>query len=159
MVDTEPDKEILPKGEILRLNDWSRTAAFALATLVGVLGMMLIATKGSPSQNFDGSLRPAVGLVWLGFALMIAGEARSGLIVEEQGVLVQGWLRRRRICWTEIEGFVVKQPFFRQALRIRLVKGGTVTVPGFSPRSANERNLVEERVHELNCRASNARAT
>jgi hypothetical protein len=156
MVSPDSDKGVLPEGELLRLNDWSRTAAWALAIFVGLLGIMLIATKGSPSQHFNGSLRPVVGLVWLGFGLMIAGEARSGLIVDEQGILVQGWLRRRRWDWSEIGEFQLKRPFLRQSLRISLADGGVVAVPGFAPKSAIERTLAEERVAELNRRTSTA---
>lgn len=155
----ESDKELLPEGELLRLNDWSQTAAWALAIVVGLLGVMLITTKGSPSQHFDGSLRPVVGLIWLGFGLMIAGEARSGLIVSEQGVLVQGWLRRRRWSWPEIGEFKLKRPFLRQSLRISLADGGTVTTPGFGSRSATERALAEKRVEELNRRAAGSHST
>lgn len=154
MVSPDSDKQILPEGELLRLNDWSQTAAWALAIVVGLLGIMLITTKGSPSQHFDGSLRPVVGLVWLGFGLMIAGEARSGLIVSEQGVLVQGWLRRRRWNWSEVREFELKRPFLRQSLRVKFADGSTVTTPGFGSRSAAERTLAEERVAELNRRAA-----
>lgn len=159
MAPVDSGQEILPEGELLRLNDWSQPAAWALAVVVGLLGVMLITTKGSPSQHFDGSLRPVVGLVWLGFGLMIAGEARSGLIVDEQGLSVQGWIRRRRWNWSEVDGFKLKRPFLRQSLRIKLSDGRTVSTAGFGARSTSERTLVEERVAELNHRAANVNST
>lgn len=148
----EPQKKIIPEGELLRLNEWAQAAGWALAVAVGALGLMLITTKGSPSQHLNGSLRPIVGLVWVAFGLMIAGEARSGVIVDESGIRVQGWLRCRRWNWAEIQEFKLKRPFFRQSLRVILVDGRTVSAPGFAPRTSAEQTLVNERIAELNRR-------
>jgi len=106
-VDREKDRG-LPEGNLLRLNESSHIASWALAIGVSLLGLMFLVTNGSPSQNSDGSLLPVLGLVWLGFGLMIAAEARSGLIVRKDGIVVQGWLRRRDWAWSEIEEFTRK---------------------------------------------------
>src|SRR4051794_32393252 len=98
--DREKDRG-LPEGELLRLNESSHIAGWALAIGMSLLGLIFLVTSGSPSQHSDGSLRPVLGLVWLGFGLMIAAEARSGVIVRKDGIVVRGWLRRRQWAWSE----------------------------------------------------------
>jgi hypothetical protein len=151
------NKDVLPEGELLRLNEWSELGAWLLACFAFLLGVFLIVVPASRPHHFDGPLRLVLGLVWLGFGLLIAGGARSGLVVDEHGVVVQGLVRRTRWEWSEIAGFVLKPPLFKPALRIQLTDGKEVSTLGFSARSAEERNLAKGRVAELNRRAIAAR--
>jgi hypothetical protein len=149
---TEVEKEVLPEGETLRLNEWAEPAAWLLAGFAAFLGAFLLIVPASKPPRFDGPLRPVVGLIWLAIGLMIAGGARSGLIVAKRGITVQGFVRRSSLTWSQIAEFEIKQPFFRAALRIRLTDGSTMSAFGFSARSAHERRLAEARVTELNRR-------
>jgi hypothetical protein len=154
-----PGKETLPEGETLRLNEWGESLGWLLAGFAFLLGVFLLLVGPSPHGNLGGPLRPVLGLVWMAFGAMIAGGVRSGLIVEESGIIVQGPLRRKHWAWYEVEAFEIKQAFYRQALRIMLVDGKQVSTPGFSGKSEKERRLVDERVAELNRRAAYARST
>lgn len=148
------DNEILPEGELLRLNDWSGLAAWILACLAFLLGVFLLVSPPSQLHHFDGSLRPVLGLIWLSVGLMIAGGARSGLIVDQQGITVQGLIRRTHFNWSEVALFELKTPFYKAALRIHLINGRELNTLGFGAKSPGERRLAEARVAELNRRAS-----
>lgn len=137
-------------GALLRLNDWAEPAAWAFAVITAGLGLLLILDR--PDGAFHGG-RIAAGMFWLGMGMVFAGGARSGLIVDEHGITVQGWVRRRRWRWSEVTRFELKVPLLRQALRIYLASGKQVSTLGFGARSASERGLAEARVAELNRRA------
>lgn len=150
-------KELLPEGKLLRLNDWAEPGGWVVAGVVVLFGVVLLLPPASPSSHLDGSLRPVAGLVWVGLGLMMAGGARSGLIVDHDGIAVQGLWRRNQWRWEEVDAFELKKPFYRPALRIHLADGSRASASGFSPKSVSERSLAEARVTELNRRATEAR--
>jgi hypothetical protein len=80
------------------------------------------------------------------------------MLVDSDGIVVQGVLRRSRWKWSEVVGFHLKKPFYKPALRIQLTDGRKASTIGFSAKSPDERSLAEARVAELNRRASASRA-
>jgi len=147
-----------PEGERLRLNDWGEPAAWVLAAIAALAGLFLLIVTPDKPSDIDGIRRVILALIWFGFGLIIAGGARSGLIVDDSGITVQGWIRRRRWNWSEVSGFELRRTFIRQALRITLVSGEQIGVTGFGAKSSSERDLAEARVAELNrrCQAAGA---
>jgi hypothetical protein len=100
-----------------------------------------------------------VGIAWLAIGLFLAGMARSGLLVNSDGIVVQGLIKRSRWKWSEVVEFHLKTPFYKPALRIQLADGGIVSTIGFSAKSTSERSLAEARVAELNRRVADAHST
>jgi len=102
----------------------------------------------------DRSLGESIaGLVLIGVGTMIAGVARSGLIVERQGITVRELIRSRHWTWAEVDHFEVKTPLLKGALRIHLVDGRVISTTGLDGRSSRERRLSEAWISELNRRA------
>jgi hypothetical protein len=155
VTELDPEKELLPEGALLRLNDWSETGAWALAVLAAVAGALVLWPLRH--GHIDSVFRPLLGLTWLAFAALIAGGARSGVIVDSGGITVRGLVRRQRWEWSEISDFELKRPIYRAALRIRFTNGSEASAPGFNARSSEERKLAEARVAELNRRAAAGR--
>jgi hypothetical protein len=89
----------------------------------------------------------------IGVGLMIAGVARSGLIVDLEGITVRELLRSRQWNWAEVDHFEVKTPLLRGALRTHLVDGRVISTTGLDGRSSRERRLSEAWISELNRRA------
>lgn len=80
MAGKESGESIIPESEVLRLSEWQEPAARALACLAALAeGMLLF--RSPARSSLSGSLRPVVGIAWLGFALLIASVARAGVIV------------------------------------------------------------------------------
>lgn len=142
----------LPEDKLLRLNSWAVPGAWALALVVAFLGVFILVT---PSISVHSpSARIIAGLVWLAVGLMIAGSARSGLVVHEKGITIQGSIKSRHWPWSEVTHFELRQPIFRGALRVHLVDGTVVSAVGFDGKSAREREVARDWVTELNKRAS-----
>jgi Bacterial PH domain len=153
MSDSDPNKEILPEGELLRLNEWGEALGWLLAGFAFLLGLFLLVVSPLKHGQLDGPLRPVLGLVWMAFGAMIGWNMRRGLIVDQAGIIVQRSFRRRRWTWPEIERFELKQPFVRPVLRIRFTDGTQTSTFGFNSKSRQERLLADARVAELNRRA------
>jgi hypothetical protein len=150
----EDENDVLPEGQLLRLNDWQETGAWGLAVLAGAAGLFLLLVPSLRHHHYHGPLRELVGVAWLGIGLFLAGMARSGMLVDSEGIILQGVIKRSRWKWSEVIGFHLKTPFYKPALRIQLADGSEASSIGFSAKSAEERNLAEARVAELNRRAS-----
>jgi hypothetical protein len=138
----------LPEGKLLRLNDWEETGAWVLAGVILLIGgLVALPVDG---RAFGESL---AGLILVGVGVMIAGVARSGAIVGQDGIIVRQLLRSRHWTWFEIDHFEVKVPLLRGALRIYLTDGKMISTPGLDGRSARERRLSRAWIAELNRRA------
>jgi hypothetical protein len=155
-VDPATQKNLLPEGEVLRLNDWAVPGSWVLGGFALIAGLFLIGFPAPKSSNLAGPLRPVLGLVWLGMGLLIVGGGRSGLIVESDGIAVQGLVKRTRWTWSQVAGFELRQPFFKAALRVHLADGSEVNTLGFGAKSVREQELANAWVEELNRRASQA---
>jgi len=138
----------LPEGKLLRLNDWEETGAWGLAGVMLLIGGLIALPVDG--RGF-GNLIP--GLILMGLGVMVAGVARSGVIVGQDGITVRQLLRSRHWTWSEIDHFEVKVPLLRGALRIYLTDGRTISTPGLDGRSARERHLSKAWIAELNRRA------
>jgi hypothetical protein len=138
----------LPEGELLRLNDWEEPGAWVLAGAILVIGFLV-----ALPVDGRGPGESVAGLAWIGVGLMVAGVARSGLIVDRHGITVRELLRSRHWTWDEVDHFEVKTPLLKGALRIHLVTGKVISTPGLDGRSRRERCLSEAWIAELNCRA------
>jgi hypothetical protein len=64
-------------------------------------------------------------------AAWIATSLRRGLVVEQDGVVIQGRLRNRRVPWSSIAGFEVVDD--RAVVRLR--EGSTIRIAGLRDRS------------------------
>lgn len=142
----------LPEGELLRLNDWEEPGAWALAGVLFLLGGLIALPVGGTSLG-----ESIAGLALIGVGVMIAGVARSGLIVDQQGITVRELLRSRRWGWSAVDHLEVKIPLLRGALRIYLVDGRVISTPGLDGRSTRERRLSKAWIDEMNRRAVAAR--
>jgi hypothetical protein len=144
----------LPEGKLLRLNDWEEPGAWLLAGLVALCGIVIaLPVEGRGVDEL------IAGLPMVGAGIVIASVARSGLIIDQQGITVRALLRSRRWAWSEVDHFEVRAPLLRGALRIHLMNGRVVSTPGLDGRSARERRLSEAWLAELNRRASEGRAS
>lgn len=143
----------LPEGELLRLNDWEEPGAWVLAGVLFVLGGLIALPVGN--TNLGESI---AGLALIVVGVMIAGVARSGLMVDRQGITVRELLRSRQWEWSEVDRVEVRIPFLRGALRIHLVDGRVISAPGLDGRSTSERSLSKAWIDEINRRASAARS-
>jgi hypothetical protein len=157
MAYSESNKEILPEGELLRLNEWGEALGWLLAGFVFLLGLVLLIFQPAAHGHLEGPQRQLLGLVWIAFGAMIATNMRRGLIVDQSGIIIQRTFRRSHRTWADIERFELKQPFFRPALRIRFNDGTEASTFGFNSRSRGEQTLADERIAELNRRASASR--
>jgi hypothetical protein len=137
-----------PEGQLLRLNDWEEPGAWALAGVIVLLGILVALPVDG--RDFGQSL---AGLALIGVGVMIAGVARSGLIIDQRGITVRELLRARHWPWSEIDRFEVRFPLLRGALRIHLTNGKVISTAGLDGRSARERRLSEAWLAELNRRA------
>lgn len=137
----------LPEGELLRLNDWEEPGAWALAGVLALFGILI-----AVPVDDRGLGHALAGLALIGAGVMVAGVARSGLIVDQEGVTIRDLLRSRRWTWDEVDRFEVKLPLFRGALRVHLVNGMVISTPGLDGRSAPERRLSSTWLAELNRR-------
>lgn len=152
--DHRNDREPLPEGEVLRLNDWAESAGWVLALFAGLAGGLLLFTDPAPDSNLSGPLRPLLGAVWFGLAFLAASGARSGLVIRSGGVEVRSRFRSSTFSWPDIDEFVLKQSIYRPSLRMKLKDGQELRVVGFGARSPEEANRAETMVAELNRRAS-----
>ena len=141
----------LPEEKLLRLNDWEESGAWVLAGAVLLIGGLIALPVNGRSLE-----ESIAGLILVGIGVMVAGVARSGLIVDRHGIAVRGLLRTKHWAWSEVDHFEVKFPLFRGALRIYLINGRVVSAPGLDGRSARERRLSKAWIAELNRRAAAA---
>jgi len=142
----------LPEGELLRLNDWEKSGAWAFAGVLWLLGGLIALSVGDTKLG-----ESIAGLALIGVGVMIAGVARSGLIADQQGITVRELLRSRHWGWSEVDHLEVKMPLLRGALRVHLVDGRVISTPGLDGRSAGERRLSKAWIGEMNRRAAAAR--
>jgi hypothetical protein len=156
MSDNEP-AQILPEDETLRVNEWEAALTLVIGGTLIVVGLVGVFSGHGQYHHVPSWLGPVVGLLCIVGGIHIAAKCRSGLIVDQDGIVVQGAIRRRRWRWHEVERFELTAAIYVPVLRIDLADGGSVRVPGFKGRSRNERDLAGERVAELNRRASASR--
>lgn len=97
MAAIDPEKDLLPERQLLRLNDWAEPLGWVLAVAAASAGIFLLLVDPASAPS-DGSLRPLPGLVWLAFGLFMAAGSRAGLMVERNGVsLSPGSLQERKL--------------------------------------------------------------
>jgi len=138
----------LPEGKLLRLNDWEETGGWVFAGAILLIGALVaLPVKGRPLSE------SLAGLMLVGVGVMVAGVARSGAIVHQDGITVRQLLRSRHLTWSEIDHFEVKAPLLKGALRIYLTDGRMLSTPGLDGRSAREKRLSSAWIAELNRRA------
>lgn len=143
-----PKTRPLPEGELLRLNDWEEPGAWVFAGALLLIGALIALPVDG--RTFSESF---AGLMLVGGGVMVAGVARSGAIVDQDGITVRQLLRSRHWTWSEIDHFEVKFPLLKGALRIYLTDGRAISTPGLDGRSARERRLSKAWIAELNRRA------
>jgi hypothetical protein len=143
----------LPEGELLRLNEWEEPGAWMLAGFFVLVGIIVVDWKVPPGVEDI-----VIAVVAFGAAAMIAGVARSGLVVDREGVTVRSLWRSRRWAWSEVDRVEVKVPLFRGALRVHLVDGRVLSAAGLDGRTRSERQLSKAWLDEMNRRAAAARA-
>lgn len=154
MEETTTKSRIVPKGQLLRPNDWSIAVAWVMFTCFALIGLFLILVPPSSGSHFDGPLRPVLGLAWIGFGIMAVSKVRSGVTVEKEGILVRSRVGSARYQWSEITDFQWRPSLTRKALRIHLKDGRCIYAHGFSVRSPDEAQRAKEMVAELNRLAS-----
>lgn len=142
------EEKPLPEGELLRLNDWEEPGAWALAGALVLFGILI-----SLPVDDRGFGHVLAGLGLIGAGVMVAGVARSGLIVDQEGITIRDLLRSRRFAWSDVDRFEVKFPLLRGALRVHLADGRVISTPGLDGRSGSERRRSSEWLAALNCRA------
>lgn len=149
----------LPEGEVLRINEGEAAGAFFLGALLIFIGLGGVFATSERFHHVPGWLAPVSGLVCIAIGIQIAASSRSGLIVEPEGIAVQGAFTRRRWRWNEVSGFELAARITGgPRLRIDLVDGAHVRALGFKSRSRDQRKFAEQRVAELNRRAEAARS-
>jgi hypothetical protein len=144
-------RDPLPKGELLWLGSWldPRITAGGIWLLMASFNLVL-------SVVTENAVTAIVGLVMVGIGARYVTAPRSGLIVYQHGVAIRVMRRVRELTWSEIDHFEIGRPFWKWALRIKLVDGRVLSSPGFEGRSEDKRRLASERVDELNRRAAAA---
>jgi hypothetical protein len=147
-------KPLVPTGQLLRSNDWSIPAAWAMCAFGVFAGLFFILVSPSPGSEFDGPLRPVLGLAWIGFGIMSVNKVRAGVIVEKEGIVVRSRIRSDRYQWSEINEFKWQPSLIRKTLQIHLKDGRCIYAHGFSVRSPDEAQRAKEMVAELNRLAS-----
>jgi hypothetical protein len=155
MSDNEP-AQILPEDETLRVNEWEAALTLIIGGTLILVGLVGVFSGHGQYHHGPSWLRPVVSLLCIVGGTYIAAKCRSGLVVDQDGIVVQGAIRRRRWRWHEVEAFELTAAIYAPVLRIDLAAGGHVRVPGFKGRSSNERDLAKERVAELNRRTAAA---
>jgi Bacterial PH domain len=141
----------LPEGQLLRLNDWEEPGAWTLAGILALFGILI-----AVPVHGRGLGHALAGFALIVAGLMVASVARSGLIVDREGITVRDLLRSRRWAWDDVDRFEVRLPLLRGALRVHLVNGEVISTPGLDGRSASERRLSSAWLAELNHRAGGA---
>jgi hypothetical protein len=149
--DNEP-AQILPEDETLRVNEWEAALTLLIGGAVIFVGLVALFLGSGQYHHAPSWLTPVVGLLCIGAGIHVGMKSRSGLIVDQDGIVVQGAIRRRRWRWHEVDRFELTAAIYAPVLRINLVDGGRVRTPGFKGRSSNERDLAKKRVAELNRR-------
>lgn len=158
IVSDDQHTQTLPEDETLRVNEWEAALTLLIGGALIFIGVVGMFSGQGRYHHVPSWLRPVVSLVCIAGGMHMAARCRSGLIVDKEGIVVQGAIRRRRWRWHEVECFELTPAVSVPVLRIDLADGSRVRVPGFKGRSREERELAIERVAELNHRASNARA-
>jgi hypothetical protein len=155
MTDERRD-ELLPEGEVLRINEWEAAGKFFIGGAVVVIGLAYVFAKHGPYHDVPRWLVPLLGLVLVGIGIQLVASSRSGLIVEQSGIIVQGSFRRRGWAWSQVSRFELTGAIYGLPMRIQLADGKQLRVPGFRTRSRGQRELAQERVAELNLRMESA---
>jgi hypothetical protein len=150
--------QILPEDETLRVNEWEAALTLLIGGAVIFVGLVALFSGSGQYHHAPSWLTPVVGLLCIGAGIHVGMKSRSGLIVDQDGIVVQGAIRRRRWRWHEVERFELTTAIYVPTLKIDLADGERVRAPGFKSRSRNERDLARERVAELNRRAAAARS-
>lgn len=158
MEDTATKSPLIPTGQLLRSNDWSIAAAWALCACAASIGLFLLLVPPSPGGQLTGPYRPVLGLTWIAFGALAVSKVRSGIIVEQQGILVRSRIGSAHYQWSEISKFEWRPSFTRKALRIHLKDGRCIYAHGFSVRSPDEASRAKEMVAELNRLAADGSA-
>ena len=136
----------------MRLNEWEEPGAWMLAGFFVLMGLIVVDWKVPP--GVEDLVAAAVAF---GAATMIAEVARSGLVVDREGVTVRSLWRSRRWAWSDVDHVEVKVPLFRGALRVHLADGRVISAAGLDGRTRRERQLSEAWLSEINRRAAAAR--
>lgn len=156
--EAEKRASLLPEGEIVRLNEWSEFVTWLLAVCGIGFGLLLLLTEPSSGSNLNGSLRPVLGAVWLTFGLLVASGARTGLVVNPEGITVRYRFHASSYRWSEIKEFRLPQVGPRKALRIELETGRRLRANGFGASLPADVQTAKEIVAELNRRLDAARS-
>jgi len=146
----------IPEGEPLRSNDWSQPAALMLAFFEIGAGLFLLLTRPE-GGDFNGSLRPVLGLAWIAVGLLPLSGLRAGLVVRQDGIEVRSRLRTSNYRWSDIKHFDLRPSIYRSPLRVELNNGQLIRPLGFSMKTSSDRCRGEAMVAELNRRATEAR--
>jgi hypothetical protein len=150
-------EQLLPEGEVLRLSEWEQGVVFLFAGF-SLLGGLYLLAFGPAHHGEQQALVRLLGLVWLLIGALFLQSGRAGMVADEGGFQLRGILRRRYWHWREVRSFEIIRITYMPALRVDLVDGRAVRVPGFKARSETERALADRRVAELNRRAEAARS-
>lgn len=151
--------QMLPEDETLRVSEWEAALTLIIGGTLILVGLVGVFSGHGQYHHVPSWLGPVAGLLCMGGGIYVAAKCRSGLIVDQDGIVVQGAIRQRRWRWYEVERFELTAAIYVPVLRIDLANGVSVRVPGFKGRSRKERDLARGRVAELNRRVANARST
>lgn len=147
---------VLPEGEPLWVNEWEQALTLIIGGGLLFLGVVYFFIAPGRHSHTPSLLGIGTALVCIGCGAGIALGSRASVIVKRDGIVVQGLVRCRHLGWHEVREFKIVPSMYRPWLMIVLVDGGRIRVPGFKARSINQRELVKERVAELNHRAADA---
>lgn len=155
------DPHALPEGQLLRPNDGSIAAAWAMCFFAVLAALLFLDLFGPPipgrhshDSHLDNLLRVILGLVWIGFGLTAVRKVRSGVIVEKEGIVVRSRIRSSRYQWSEINEFQWRPSLTKKALQIHLKDGRRIYPHGLRVKTLDEAHRAKEMVAELNRRAS-----
>lgn len=148
----------IAEGEVLRINEWEAAGRFFLGGFLVLIGLAYVFGKAGHAHNLAGSLVPVVGGLLAVLGVYVSTSSRCGLIVEEDGIAVQGTLRRRRE-WAKVRRLELTRAIYGSPLRIEFADGDRLRVTGFRSRSREQRELAEAWVAALNRRSDDARGS
>jgi hypothetical protein len=156
-MDGNVDGADLREGEPLLINEWEGGLTFLLGAFMLLIGA--VALVGHHGRNASPGWLPwVIGPVVLTLGAVLMLNARSGLTVEGDGLVVQGAFTRRHLAWREIRQVELawRWTYTSTWLRIELLDGSRRWAAGFFPRTRAQRNLVDGWIIEMNRRVARA---
>ncbi len=98
---------------------WVAAVFVFMGLLIIVEGVATIVNphKGDSAARLAGIVAVVAGALWTVWAVLIV--ARMGVTINDKGVVIHSWLRRRYIGWYEIAGFSFGVDLQTPSLRVQ----------------------------------------